>query len=54
VSGPESRDIFDFIKLYIVNIALCVLLLLGIFRLILEEFKAIIPIVKQIKSLLKR
>ena len=49
----ESRDIFDFIKLYIVNIALCVFLLLGIVKLILEELKSLIPIYQQLRALLR-
>lgn len=51
---PESRDIFDLAKLFIVNIALCIFLLLGIIKLILEELKSLIPIYKQLKALLKR
>jgi len=48
----EAHSIFDLAKTYLVNIALCVFLLLGIIELILEKLEKLIPKFKEIKRLL--
>jgi hypothetical protein len=54
MSGPDTKDIVDLVKLYIVNIALIAFLLIGVARLILEELRSLIPLYKKVKTLMKQ
>ena len=50
MAGSDLKDLFDFIKLNIINIALCLFLLIGVAKLLVEELK---PLVVAFKKLLK-
>lgn len=54
MSASDTTDIVDLIKLYIVNIALIAILLIGVTRLILEELYSLIPLYKKVKASLKQ
>lgn len=54
MSAPDTKDIVDLVKLYIVNIALIAFLLIGVTRLILEELCSLIPLYKKVKTLIKQ
>ena len=50
----DPKEIFDLIKLYIVNVALCLFLIIGATRLILEELKSLVKLYKKFRALLHR
>ena len=53
MAGSDLKEVFDFFKLFVVNFALCLFLVIGVLKLLFEELMSLISVYKKVKKLLK-
>jgi hypothetical protein len=54
MAGSNPTDFFELVKTNILNIALCLFLLVGATKLLIEELKPLVVAFKQLRELFRK